>query len=135
MTLETAKRIVLEQGEDANREALAVVRGGMVMIMRDKDGRRRGPWVEVLPTETDEESSIERAIEMYRTKKPSPNNHIQPKQTPIAAPAKMPEEASSHVPNEESFVEDAPLSICSFISYIKEKLLKFWKKIDVIVVE
>ena len=48
MTLETARKIVLEQGEDANREALAVVRGGMVMVMRDKDGHRSCPWTATL---------------------------------------------------------------------------------------
>ena len=48
MTLETAKRIVLEQGEDSNKEAQAVVRGGMVMVMRDKDGCRSHPWIATL---------------------------------------------------------------------------------------
>ena len=89
MTLETAKRIVREQGEQANKEALAVVKGGMIYIERTKDGRRRAPWIEVLPTKTDEESSIDIAIENYRKGK-----HAQPrkiKQAPVQQAASVPQ--------------------------------------------
>ncbi len=40
MTLETAKRIVREQGEEACKEALAIVRGGMTICEISADGRR-----------------------------------------------------------------------------------------------
>lgn len=69
MTLETAKRIVREQGEDSNKEARAVVRGGMTICETSADRRRTYLWLKVLPTETDEESSIELALKMHNQKK------------------------------------------------------------------
>ena len=127
MTLETAKRIVLEQGEYSNSEALAVVRGGMVMIMRDKDGRRRGPWIEVLPTETDEESSIELALKNYREKE-------LPRHAPLATPAKVPDNDSVQI-IEELPSEDETFSIHSLISKWKQKLCELMKVLDELVVE
>ena len=57
MTFETANRIIHEQGEYANKEAQAVVRGGMTICELTADGRRTYPWIKVLPTKTDAESS------------------------------------------------------------------------------
>ena len=71
MTLETAKRIVAEQGESASKEAQAVVRGGMTVCELTNDGHRTYPWIKVFPSETDTESSIEQAIKMRRAKKMS----------------------------------------------------------------
>ena len=53
MTLETAKRIVREQGEDSNKEARAVVRGGMTICEKNVDGSRKYIWVKIMPTKTD----------------------------------------------------------------------------------
>ena len=63
MTLETAKRIVQEHGELASKEALAVVRGGMTICEKKADGSRKYVWVKVKPTLTDDESSIDVALE------------------------------------------------------------------------
>ena len=69
MTLETAKRIVREQGEDSNKEARAVVRGGMTICEKNVDGSRKYVWVKVKPTMTDDESSIDVALENQRKRK------------------------------------------------------------------
>ena len=74
MTLETAKRIVREQGEEACKEALAIVRGGMTICEKNVDGSRKYIWVKIMPTKTDEESSIDVALENRRkrnTRQPS----------------------------------------------------------------
>lgn len=69
MTLETAKRIVREQGEEACKEALAIVRGGMTICEKNVDGSRKYIWVKIMPTKTDEESSIDVALEILRMRK------------------------------------------------------------------
>ena len=55
MTLETAKRLVLEQDEYADKEAQTVVRGGMTICEQAADGRRTYLWIKVFPTKTDAE--------------------------------------------------------------------------------
>ena len=66
MTLETAKRII-EEGQP-NKEAEAVVRGGMTICEHTEDGRRNYIWIKVLPTESDNESSINLALKAHREK-------------------------------------------------------------------
>ena len=66
MTLETAKRII-EEGLP-NKEAEAVVRGGMTICEHTEDGRRNYIWIKVLPTESDNESSINLALKAHRDK-------------------------------------------------------------------
>ena len=134
MTLETAKRIILEQGENANKEARAVVRGGMTICELGDNGRRTYPWIKVKPTATDNESSIEQAIEMRRAMKLSFTMQEKPKQpTPeknIAHPRPI------HNPvTEKPLVEDEPFSIYTLIAIVKSKVLKFLKMLDEIVVE
>ena len=58
MTLETAKQIVNEQGEYADKEALAIIRGGMTICENKADGSRKYNWIKVFPTNKDGESSI-----------------------------------------------------------------------------
>ena len=135
MTLETANRIVLEQGEKTNKEARAVVRGGMVICELTTDGRRTYPWIKVYPTKTDDESSIEQALEMRRAKKKSSSKKIQSKQELVMAPAQEPEVVHVQVLQEESAVKDNSFSIYSLISKGKQKLLELWKEIDEMVVE
>ena len=62
MTLETAKRIVQEKGEMADKEALAIVRGGMNICETKPDGSRKYQWIKVFPTSKDGESSIDAAL-------------------------------------------------------------------------
>ena len=134
MTLENAKRIVLEKGENADKEARAVVRGGMIICERGEDGRRTYPWIKVKPTTTDNESSIEQAIEMRRAMKLSFTMQETPKQPTseknIAPPRPV------HIPiTEKPLVEDEPFSIYTFIAIVKNKVLEFLKMLDEIVVE
>lgn len=135
MTLETANRIVLEQGEKTNKEARAVVRGGMVICELTVDGRRTYPWIKVYPTKTDNESSIEQALEMRHAKKTSPSMKILSKQEPVLVPSKEPEVVPVQVPEEKSTIEEKSFSIYSLISKGKQKLLELWKEIDEMVVE
>ncbi len=69
MTLDKAKRIVREQGEVACKEALAIVRSGMTICEKNVDGSRKYIWVKIMPTKTDEESSIDVALEILRMRK------------------------------------------------------------------
>ena len=69
MTLETAKQVVREQGEQASKEALAVVRGGMNICEKMADGSRKYLWVKVRPTKTDDESSIDVALKNQKKRK------------------------------------------------------------------
>ena len=64
MTLETAKRIVAEG--QPNKEAEAVVRGGMNICEVQTDGSRKYRWIKVTPTKTDEVSSIDKAMAPYQ---------------------------------------------------------------------
>ena len=129
MTLETAKRIVLEQGDYANKEAQAVVRGGMTICEFTTDGRRSYPWIKVLPTATDAESSTDLAIKEYRKRKELRNRKNKIKEEPI----------SSQVPvlqhklvipqiNESKQKGSNPLSVIS--SKIKKKFEEFVKIMD-----
>ena len=99
MTLETAKRIVAEQGESASKEAKAVVRGGMTICELTNDGHRTYPWIKVFPTETDTESSIKQAMKMRRAKTSS--KIIKSKLEPVVTPAKASETTPIQVLNEK----------------------------------
>ena len=133
MTLETAKRLVLEQDEYADKEAQAVVRGGMTFCEQAADGRRTYLWIKVFPTKTDAESSIEQALEVRKAKKMASNKKKQPRQNLVVTPVKAPETVPVLVPKDESSVENNP--ICSLISKAKRKLCELWRILDEIVVE
>lgn len=134
MTLETAQRIVLEQGENADKEARAVVRGGLTICERGEDGRRTYPWIKVLPTATDNESSIEQAVEMRRAIKLSFTMQEKPKRPTTATLLDPPQPV--YIPViEKSLVENEPFSIYTFITIVKKKVLDFLKMLDEIVVE
>ena len=64
MTLETAKRIVADG--QPNKEAEAVVRGGMNICEVQTDGSRKYRWIKVTPTKTDAVSSIDKAMAPYQ---------------------------------------------------------------------
>ena len=78
MTLETAKRIknggnvqgqdirTYEKFELLNKEADAILRGGMYICEEQENGNRKYIWIKVIPTKTDEESSIELARTFFQ---------------------------------------------------------------------
>ena len=105
MTLETAKRIVREQGEDSNKEARAVVRGGMTICEKNVDGSRKYVWVKVKPTMTDDESSIDVALEILRMRKTrllSPTPIGQAQTEPVIPNVTMPSNLSNESVNANS---------------------------------
>jgi len=138
MTLDTANRIVQEQVEHANKEACAVVRGGMTICEQSADGRRNYLWIKVLPTKTDDESSIDQALKMRRAAKNSFNNHKQPKHElkSIVFSNNFHDDAPPHSLNvEESLYENRKFPISTALSIFKEKIQKLMKFLDEIVVE
>jgi hypothetical protein len=140
MTLETAKRIVREQGEDSNKEARAVVRGGMTICETSADRRRTYLWLKVLPTETDEESSIELALKMHNQKK-QPISKSSTKA--ITHPSKAMVEETSIIIHSEPTVTKKMDSLDSkevhpflqLIAYLKRKFDEFVKAMDELVEE
>ena len=130
MTLETAKRIVREQGEEACKEALAIVRGGMTICEKNVDGSRKYVWVKVKPTMTDDESSIDVAWEILRMRKArllSPTPIGQAQTEPVIPNVTMP----SNLSNES----ETQIARQSFFERIKNKAVEIWHEIDSIVVE
>ena len=135
MTLETAKRIVREQDEDSNKEARAVVRGGMIICETSADRRRTYLWLKVLPTETDEESSIELALKMHNQKKQSISKSLAKAITP---PSKTIVEETSIIIHSEPTVSKKMDSLDSkevhpflqLIAYLKKKFEEFVKVMD-----
>jgi hypothetical protein len=135
MTLETAKRIVREQGEDSNKEARAVVRGGMTICETSADRRRTYLWLKVLPTETDAESSIELALKMHNQKKQSISKSLAKAITP---PSKTIVEETSIIIHSEPTVTKKMDSLDSkevhpflqLIAYLKRKFDEFVKAMD-----
>jgi hypothetical protein len=135
MTLETAQRIVREQGEDSNKEARAVVRGGMTICETFADRRRTYLWLKVLPTETDEESSIELALKMHNQKK-QPISKSSTKA--ITHPSKAIVEETSITIHSEPTVSKKMDSLDSkevhpflqLIAYLKKKFEEFVKVMD-----
>ena len=130
MTLETAKRIVREQDEEACKEALAIVRGGMTICEKNVDGSRKYVWVKVKPTMTDDESSIDVALEILRMRKArllSPTPIGQAQTEPVIPNVTMP----SNLSNES----ETQIARQSFFERIKNKAVEIWHEIDSIVVE
>ena len=135
MTLETAKKTLQEPNGLANKEAQAVVRGGMT-ICEQEEGRRVYQWIKVLPTETDEESSTEQALSKYHARKyahtlpaqSDPEPKIRPSEELVAETAPMSKPAVTSTP-EKAF------TIYDIIDKIKLKIREFMVAIDEIVVE
>jgi hypothetical protein len=135
MTLDTAKRIVRERGEVACKEALAIVRGGMTICEKNVDGSRKYIWVKIMPTKTDEESSIELALKMHNQKQqPIPR----PSTKAIYAPTKAIVEGPTATIHSEPTIPkkmDNPDSnrvhpFLQLIAYLKKKFEEFVKVMD-----
>ena len=127
MTLETAKRIVNEG--TANKEAEAVVRGGMTICETKTDGSRKYQWVKVLPTNTDEESSINVALVKYRNRRQKHSNKKK-EEAILHEPESSPTPDAS-IPKEESTQPSQP----ALLERLKKRAKDLWKEIDSIVVE
>lgn len=139
MTLETAERLVLEQGDQACKEARAVVRGGMVICERAEDGRRIYPWIKVKPTITDEESSIEEALKNHQEKKRlSTTRTMTINSLPTSADVKpsTPIQTTIDFPKEDECANTKRMSpIMELFNYLRKKFLEFVKAMDEIVQE
>ena len=140
MTLETAKRIVRAQGEEACKEALAIVRGGMTICEKKVDGSRKYVWVKVKPTMTDDESSIEQALKMHNQKQQSISISSA---KAITSPSKAIVEETSITIHSEPTVPKKMDSLDSkevhpflqLIAYLKRKFDEFVKAMDELVEE
>ena len=134
MTLETAKRIVLEQSDYATKEAQAVVRGGMTFCEHEEDGGRVYRWIKVFPTATDGESSIDLAMKDYRKKKELQNRRNKNKEEQTSSPIPVLQHKLI-IPqiNEPQQKESNPLLDIS--SKIKRKFDEFVKIMDGMVEE
>jgi hypothetical protein len=130
MTLETAKQVVREQGEQASKEALAVVRGGMNICEKMADGSRKYLWVKVRPTKTDDESSIDVALEKQGKRKTR-----QPSTVPIEQ--SQTESVTSNEPLAPNLSSETEIQIVrsSFFERLKNKVVEILHEIDCIVVE
>ena len=123
MTLETAKRIVQEKGEMADKEALAIVRGGMNICETKPDGSRKYQWIKVFPTSKDGESSIDAALKEYNKRK-------QPKRKVVEQPI-----AEPNIIQNAKEEPEIPTTKLTFIERMKIKAEAIWKEIDSLVVE
>ena len=130
MTLETAKRIVREQGELATKEALAIVRGGMTICEKKSDGSRKYVWVKVKPTMTDDESSIDVALEKQGKRKTRQPSTVPIEQSQI-------ESVTSNEPLAPNLSSETEIQIVrsSFFERLKNKVVEILHEIDSIVVE
>ena len=125
MTLETAKQIVEERRP--NKEAEAIFRGGMYICENTADGGREYVWIKVMPTNTDDESSIKTALENYRKRKRANTviGKTVPKEkfNPISATPILTKDIEGQV--HQPF----------FLERLKKKAEEIWGKIDSIVIE
>ena len=123
MTLETAKRLVEEGHPD--KEAEAVVRRGMTICENKTDGSQKYIWIKVLPTMTDEESSIVLAMEAYQKRKQPKRNKVvlSTKEEALTPKIEEPE------PEPESDQEPSPF-LPRLASTLKRKFSNFVKIMD-----
>ena len=139
MTLETAERIVSEQGELANNEARAVVRGGMTICDRAEDGHRIYPWIKVNPTNTDDFSSIEIALKNYQERKKLYVNSIAKVKTmPVSADVKptTPIQTIIDFKDDVNCLEVKNVNpVMELVEYIRKKFFAFVKAMDELVEE
>ena len=130
MTLETAKRIVEDSNLAGNKEAEAVVRGGMTYCEQKDNGERVYLWLKVLPTKTDEESSIKEAIKNYQNRKNKRKAIKKNEQLP-----QDPVKTNQEVTEIEAPTTAAPITLSQLLNNIKKKMWDLWQQIDAIVIE
>ena len=136
MTLDTAKRIVQEKGDFADKEARSVVRGGMNICEETNDGRRVYKWIKVCPTKTDGESSINQALMKYQSIKNKKPNDVKNPLEPILPHIETSSVETSSERNEElNKITEEQSQMVMFWGNLKRKLRELWEKIDECVVE
>ena len=133
MTLETAKRII-EEGLP-NKEAEAVVRGGMTICENQENGSRKYKWIKVLPTITDDESSIELAMKFYQKKK-QPRRKRDDGTSHVVETADHPVQNTNNNPQEQEEPDTRDTNTLSrTIAYLRRKINEFVKILDELVEE
>lgn len=132
MTLETAKRII-EEGQP-NKEAEAVVRGGMTICENQENGSRKYKWIKVSPTKTDNESSIELAMKIYQKKKQPRSKKDERTKTVIEAD-NHPVQTTIENLQEQEPETNSTYSLSSTIAYLRRKINEFMKVLDGLVEE
>ena len=148
MTLETANRIKSEgyvQGKDVrtyeqfmvlNKEAEAILRGGMNICETKEDGSRKYVWIKVKPTQTDNESSIDVAMKKYRRRKQSCSKmRIEQTEIRFHDSAVVTPSYSAPSPQHEESIQDEVSPLSQLISNLKRKFADFVKTMDELVVE
>lgn len=130
MTLETAKQIVEDSTLTRNKEAEAVVRGGMTYCEQKDNGERVYLWLKVHPTKTDEESSIKEAIQNYQNRK-NKRTTIKENELLTQDPVKTNQEATEI----ETPTTDSPITLSQLLKKIKRRMWDLWQQIDAIVIE
>ena len=130
MTLETARRIV-EQGDLDNKEAQAVVRGGMNICEQTNDGRRVYKWIKIYPTKTDMESSIVQALRKSQAKKTKKTKdipkHYEPGLPSLVDKPILPASKQTESSNDETV---NTLTLPPFLLDVKKKIRDIWDAID-----
>ena len=134
MTLETAKRII-EEGQP-NKEAEAVVRGGMTICENQENGSRKYKWIKVSPTKTDNESSIELAMKIYQKKKQPRSKKDERTKTVIEAGNHPVQTTIENLQGQEPETKRTyTFSKSSTIACLRRKINEFMKVLDGLVEE
>jgi hypothetical protein len=110
-----------------NKEADAILRGGMNICEEQENGSRKYTWIKVLPTKTDEESSIELALKKHQKRK-QPRKSILPENK---VPAPEPKQSIVPAPiQDNNSDENNVVPIIRFAIRIKKKFYNFVKMMD-----
>ncbi len=134
MTIETARNIkngiaLKSISAERRKEAEAILRGGMHICVKMEDGSRKYIWLKVLPTATDEESSIELAISKYHCKKCPTKESEKVREATSTSKKTLPEERVQAPQDADIKLQDiSSLSLLTF--YLKRKLYKLAKILD-----
>lgn len=146
MTLETAKRIKEEgavPGQEAKnydqymllqKEAEAILRGGMTICESTEDGNRKYTWIKVKPTKTDNESSIQQALKNHQKRKTGVTIKPKPQETPPQPEKPQPITTEKEPPTKAPKIKDIT-TLSQLTTYLKTKFERFVEIMDTIVDE
>ena len=132
MTLKTAKQIVEDGNGARNKEAEAVIRGGMTYCEQKDNGKRVYLWLKVFPTKTDEESSIKLAIENYQNRKKRRTTIKEKGQIPQEPITATLDHTVTDIEKPQGFTT---ITLSQLLEKIKKKMRNLWQQIDEIVIE
>ncbi len=146
MTLETAKRIKEEgavPGQEANnydqymllnKEAEAILRGGMTICESTEDGNRKYTWIKVKPTKTDDDSSIQQALKNHQKRKTGVTIKPKPQETPPQPTKPKPIATEKEPPAKAPKIKDIT-TLSQLTTYLKTKFERFVEIMDGLVDE